>query len=291
MKQQLLCRLAACLTALAAVLSLMSCGTDAFQTELQETTSLAEEITRTETETTVMQMQTETAASASTTTAASTATTPLTAASTTTAATAAATTLPRTTTAATTVRQTAAARTTTTAKQTTAARTTTTKKQTTTARTTTTRKATTTTKKTTAATTTTTTKPPAAPTESEVYAAMIAMQKVLPEGTKSTNADYYAWKGGIFRGGYGCAAFAFRLSDTAFGSLPARQFTDYKQLRVGDLLRMENDTHFVVVLEIRANAIVVAEGNYNEQVHWFREIPMTEVFSAGTVYGITRYPA
>lgn len=123
-----------------------------------------------------------------------------------------------------------------------------------------------------------------------VYQKLIAFKETYPEGTPYTNDDSYRWNGGIFSIGYGCAGFAFMLSDGAFGDLPAREFTDYTQLRVGDLLRMNNDMHTVVVLEIKDNYIVVAEGNYNYSVHWGRRIPMSEVFSVSTTYGLTRYP-
>lgn len=125
---------------------------------------------------------------------------------------------------------------------------------------------------------------------SAVYNAMIAFKSTYPEGTPYTNDNYYDWKGGVFSRGYGCAGFAFMLSDAAFGTLPARKFTDYSTLRVGDLLRTNNDAHFVVVLEIHESNIIVTEGNYGGKVHWGRSIPMSEVFSSSTTYGLTRYP-
>lgn len=120
---------------------------------------------------------------------------------------------------------------------------------------------------------------------------MIALKSRYPEGTPWTNANFYEWKGGIYNGGYGCAGFAFMLSDAAFGDLPARKFTDYSQIRVGDLLRMNNDTHFVVIMEIHDDHYVLAEGNFNNSVHWGRTVTKAEVFSAATTYGLTRYPA
>lgn len=123
-----------------------------------------------------------------------------------------------------------------------------------------------------------------------VYETLIAFKDSYPEGTPYSNDDSYAWRGGIFSVGYGCAGFAFMLSDAAFGDLPARMFTDYDVLRVGDILRVENDTHFVIILDVQESYITVAEGNYNYAVHWGRKIPMSSVRSAGTTYGLTRYP-
>ena len=126
--------------------------------------------------------------------------------------------------------------------------------------------------------------------EAGVRAAMLALEARYPEGTPFDNSSFYAWQGGIFSGGYGCAGFAFMLSDAAFGSLPARKYYDYSKIRVGDILRINNDTHSVIVLYVNADSVTVAEGNYNRKVHWRREIPMSTIKSKETVYAMTRYP-
>lgn len=125
--------------------------------------------------------------------------------------------------------------------------------------------------------------------EDQIYAKIIAKKKSYPEGMKWTNDNYYGWKGGIYAGGYGCAGFAFMLSDAAFGSQKASMHKDFNNLRVGDILRMDKDTHSVIILEVKKDKIVVAEGNYNSSVHWGREISLSEVRSTGT-YVMTRYP-
>ncbi len=125
--------------------------------------------------------------------------------------------------------------------------------------------------------------------EKQIYKDMIAMKSKYPEGMKWTNDNYYAWKGGIYSGGYGCAGFAFAISDAAFGSLPARQHTNFSNIRVGDIVRMDNNGHSVIVLEVKGNGVVVAEGNFNSSVHWGREISFSEIRSTGT-YVMTRYP-
>ena len=130
----------------------------------------------------------------------------------------------------------------------------------------------------------------AAPTESEAYSAMIALKPKYPEGMPWTNDNGYAWKGGIFSVGYGCAGFAFILSDAAFGEQPARMVTDftYADVRVGDILRINNDTHSVIVLEKHSDHVVIAEGNYNSSIHWGRKLDRTSVEQAD--YILTRYP-
>lgn len=128
------------------------------------------------------------------------------------------------------------------------------------------------------------------PSEAEAYKGMIGLKKEFPEGMRYTNDDYYAWKGGIFTGGYGCAGFAFRMSDEVFGSLPSRRiysFT-YDDVHVGDILRVNNDTHSVIVIERYEDYVVVAEGNYNSSIHWGRVFTKENVLKA--TYLHTRYP-
>ena len=128
-----------------------------------------------------------------------------------------------------------------------------------------------------------------------VYQRIIAMQSTYPEGMAWDNSNFYAWKGGIYSGGYGCAGLAFALSDAAFGDAPARQINtiNYDEIRVGDILRVNNDSHSVIVLERQETKIIIAEGNIHinggpGQVHWGRELTKSEVLSKTDFY-YTRY--
>ena len=116
-------------------------------------------------------------------------------------------------------------------------------------------------------------------TASNVYSDIIAMQEEYPEGTPWDNSNFYEWKGGIYSGGYGCAGFAFMLSDAVFGSLPARKIdkVSYSSLRAGDILRVNNDSHSVIILKKQADHVVIAEGNFNSSVHWGRTLSKAEV--------------
>jgi len=119
---------------------------------------------------------------------------------------------------------------------------------------------------------------------------LLSFREVYPEGTPWGNEKYASWNGGLYSGGYGCAAFVFMLSDSAFGTLPARRTNDTGNIRVGDILRIQNDTHSVIVLAVGETSIVVAEGNYNHSVHWGREILISELDEIVS-YVMTRYPA
>lgn len=142
------------------------------------------------------------------------------------------------------------------------------------------------------------------PSYQEAYESMIALKAKYPEGTPWTNftpygrdgqADSYIWKGGRLNGvdrGVGCAAFVFILSDEAFGNLPARmkswgQFT-FDELKVGDILRTDGNSHFVIILQKSLAGVIVAEGNYSKSVHWGRAISKEEVMQSN--FAITRYP-
>ena len=124
--------------------------------------------------------------------------------------------------------------------------------------------------------------------EAEVFKAMLAMKDDYPEGKKWTNKNYYAWNGGIYKGGYGCAAFAFLLSDAAFGDAPTTIHKKADKIRVGDILRVDDNTHSVIVLRVSKKGIVVAEGNYNSSIHWGREISNKELAST-LDFVMTRY--
>ena len=147
----------------------------------------------------------------------------------------------------------------------------------------------------------------AIPSPSQVYDAMIALkdQDGFREGTTWTNFEPYGskgnlgsaykWNGGAIYGansGVGCMAFAFILSDEAFGNLPARPIKkgsfSFEDVKVGDILRVNGNSHSVIVIQKGAGGVTVAEGNYNKSVHWGRAMNPTQVENADFI--ITRYP-
>ncbi len=137
------------------------------------------------------------------------------------------------------------------------------------------------------------------PTPQEVYEAMIALQSKFPEGMHWTDASSgtYTWKGGrgengeIATMGTGCVNFAFQLSDAAFGTLPARMLKEnefeFADINVGDILRISLG-HSVIVLQVNDDSMVIAEGNYNQSIHWGRVVTKSEVEQS--VHVLTRYP-
>ena len=127
-----------------------------------------------------------------------------------------------------------------------------------------------------------------------VYNAIMALQEKYPEGTPWTNSNSYTWGSNVAMGlgysgfvGSGCQGFAMMASDAAFGDIPVYNFTDKESIKVGDIIRINNDTHSVIVLEINGSELTIAEGNFNNSIHWGRII---DINNCGFVYGYTRYP-
>lgn len=129
-------------------------------------------------------------------------------------------------------------------------------------------------------------------TEASAHKAIMAMQSKYPTGTPWDNSKFYKWNGGVYSGGYGCAAFAFMLSDAAFGTSKARVHNEFGNLMVGDIVEVKQPGsdfgHSFVVLDVFDTYITIAEGNYNKQVNWGRKIPLDEIKSTG-VRVLTRY--
>lgn len=125
--------------------------------------------------------------------------------------------------------------------------------------------------------------------QQEVYNLIIGLKTQFPEGTYLTNETFfYPWHGGFYSGGYGCAGYAFYLSDYAFGDAKTTKHRDYNDIKIGDILRINNDTHSVVVIEVKDNSVIVTEGNYNSSVHWGRELTKASIQDEYS-YIMTRY--
>ena len=135
--------------------------------------------------------------------------------------------------------------------------------------------------------------------QSAAYDRIMAMQASYPEGTPWSNNDSHVWCDIYYSEGsstacsgyvgYGCVGFAMILSDAAFGNAPAREIrqVNYDAIRVGDIVRVNGDTHSVIILTKDADSVTVAEGNYNRSVHWGRRISRSAIEAAS--YYVTRY--
>ena len=162
---------------------------------------------------------------------------------------------------------------------------------TTTKKVTTTKKKTTTTKK---ATKKTTTKAkittPVDLTEEKAYQILMDLKKEYPEGKYWNDETYSSFHGGNYSGGWGCVGITYMASDRIFGNLPVTRITDFSKIRVGDIFRYQYGYgHSVIVLEVKSDRIVVGEGNWQDSVHWGREITFDFMKKHGK-YIYTRWP-
>ena len=115
------------------------------------------------------------------------------------------------------------------------------------------------------------------------------LRSEYPEGMHWTNDNGY-YSPAVHMTGYGCAGFALICSDAAFGDLPVTsRHSNFDAIKVGDMLRINYDSHSVVVLEKRADSVIVTEGNFNSSIHWDREITRQDL-EAGNYEVTTRYP-
>lgn len=126
--------------------------------------------------------------------------------------------------------------------------------------------------------------------ESVIYDKMVALQSQYPDGTPWDNSNSYTPLTKYYSSAMGCAGFAHMLSDAAFGTLPERKMTtDFEGIRVGDIVRMNGDTHSVIILGIDGSTVTIAEGNINRSVMWGRTYTFDNLMSVMDYY-ITRYP-
>lgn len=121
-----------------------------------------------------------------------------------------------------------------------------------------------------------------------VYETLISLKSQYPQGMRWTKDNRYDSKS-LNTWGTACAAFAFMLSDAAFGDLPCNEHDDISNIWVGDMLTLNNSSHMVVVLEVKDDGVIVAEGNYNGKVNWGRKISFSTL-NRSLDWVTTRYP-
>ena len=68
----------------------------------------------------------------------------------------------------------------------------------------------------------------------------------------------------------------------------AIQHEDFDNTKLGDIIRINRDTHSVIVTKIEGDNVTIAEGNFNSAIRWGRVYTLDEIKSIGT-YILTRY--
>ena len=112
-----------------------------------------------------------------------------------------------------------------------------------------------------------------------LYEKMLAKKEEYYEGMKWTNDNKYCWKGSNSCG-LGCVGFAYILSDACFDDIKAQNLMPCPSTyKVGDVVRMNKNTHSVIILKIdkKTNIITIAEGNFNSSIHWGRTFTISQL--------------
>ncbi len=123
------------------------------------------------------------------------------------------------------------------------------------------------------------------------------MKSYFPDNTHWDNNDIYHWYNILTHDGVtyndmtcrGCVGIACILSNAAFGANASAIQIDNpaaSSIRVGDILRVNNNTHSVIVIGTDGDQFTVAEGNiqlydYNgyfidSVIMWGRKIPKSD---------------
>ena len=146
--------------------------------------------------------------------------------------------------------------------------------------------------------------------ETDVYNRLMERQYMAgySEGTPWTNdipyrrddpylnhVEFDGWPAGCY-GGAGCFGFMMDMMEDASNyEYPIRliygTYDNLPEIRVGDGIRLDNNGHSVVVLEVHpdGHTVTVAEGNFNSTVHWGRIIDLADP-NNGFYYLATFWP-
>jgi hypothetical protein len=109
------------------------------------------------------------------------------------------------------------------------------------------------------------------------------------------HVEFDGWPAGCY-GGVGCFGFMMDMMEYASNyEYPIRliygTYDNLPEIRVGDGIRLDNNGHSVVVLEVHpdGHTVTVAEGNFNSTVHWGRIIDLADP-NNGFYYLATFWP-
>ena len=137
-------------------------------------------------------------------------------------------------------------------------------------------------------------------TESEIQEKFAAFKKKYPEGTswadKKEYKSKYKYEGYDIFTGYGCVAFSMELQEyITEGRYEIRKVVctsdNLPVLHIGDAVRVDNDSHTVVITKVEADGhtVSVAEGNIGSAVSWKRTLDLSDP-SNGVSYIDTFWP-
>lgn len=100
----------------------------------------------------------------------------------------------------------------------------------------------------------------------------------------------------FFSWGYQCSGYAFMISDKLFGTenkLITNYYTDVAQIKVGDYIRYNNDSHSAIVTDIKDDYVVVTDCNGAGEdnpcmISWDKKVKKQKLVDT-RFYGFSRY--
>jgi hypothetical protein len=113
----------------------------------------------------------------------------------------------------------------------------------------------------------------------DVTAILKDLEEVYPTGMVWTNDTYYKCKGkGYATGGFGCAAFAYMISDLLYGNADYHKSSDLNDLQPFDVVELYHGKHTVFVISVNDNdTVTVAEANVSNMVRWGAEYSVDDI--------------
>lgn len=105
-------------------------------------------------------------------------------------------------------------------------------------------------------------------------------ENAYPTGTIWTNNFYYECQNkDVYRGGYGCAGFAYMLSDGIYGDAHTIMTDDVYQIVPYSVVELYGNQHTAFVLSVNEEAgeICVCEANVNGTIIWGSYYSFTDV--------------
>ncbi len=109
-----------------------------------------------------------------------------------------------------------------------------------------------------------TSKPAVSDVTNDVYNKIMAMKTKYPQGMARTDDNRYQLNPSFIE----CYAFSLILMDAAFGEESTeRKYTNFNEIRVGDMLRVNTKTHSMIVIGKDNNQFTFAERNYGGKIN------------------------
>ena len=132
--------------------------------------------------------------------------------------------------------------------------------------------------------------PQATAAELEAFDKLIALYDRYPHGMPWTNDKVeIRVHGNTTYVLSGCAALAVLVLEEVFGPGQSQEHHDLDSIKIGDVLRINHDSHSVIVLGVHGTEITILEGNYNSSVWWGRTLSLDSLKEQGGVTVQTRH--